>query len=244
MSAKPVITSLTGLRGVAAMLVVFHHYFYWCAPFSLVPRPDWLDAVFATAGFGMTCFFVLSGFVIAYNYLDFGWKQQPLKSTAHFLFLRFSRLYPALLVFIVMLVMFRWTSEPYANGFGLWTAVHLLSAQSWLPFKLNGALPDGSFFHVSWSISTEFMLYFMFALFMVLLAVVTRSWGAMGATVLFGLLGLYIISLIHLAGSESASAVFVKNLQAVVEPAESIRAVEGARMETMVLLPFAVLSRC
>ena len=215
MSAKPVITSLTGLRGVAAMLVVFHHYFYWCAPFSLVPRPDWLDAVFATAGFGMTCFFVLSGFVIAYNYLDFGWKQQPLKSTAHFLFLRFSRLYPALLVFIVMLVMFRWTAEPYANGFGLWTAVHLASAQSWLPFKLNGALPDASFFHVSWSISTEFMLYFMFALFMVVLAVVTRSWGTMGATVLFGLLGLYILSLIHLAGSETAAAVFVKNLQAV-----------------------------
>ena len=165
----------------------------------------------------MTCFFVLSGFVIAYNYLDFGWKQQPLKSTAHFLFLRFSRLYPALLVFIVMLVMFRWTSEPYANGFGLWTAVHLVSAQSWLPFKLNGALPDGSFFHVSWSISTEFMLYFMFALFMVLLAVVTRSWGAMGATVLFGLLGLYVISLIHLAGSEPSSAAFLKSLQAVID---------------------------
>ena len=61
------------------------------------------------------------------------------------------------------------------------------------------------------------MLYFMFALFMVLLAVVTRSWGTMGATVLFGLLGLYVISLIHLAGSEPASAVFVKNLQAVVD---------------------------
>jgi peptidoglycan/LPS O-acetylase OafA/YrhL len=216
MSTKPVITSLTGLRGVAAMLVVFHHYFYWLAPFSIASRPDWIDAVFATAGFGMTCFFVLSGFVIAFNYLDFGWKQQPLKSTAHFVFLRFSRLYPALLVFIAFLVMFRWTSPPYANGFGLWTAVHLVSAQSWLPFKLNGAMADGNFFHVSWSISTEFMLYFMFAVFMVLLAVVTRFWGAMGATVLFGLLGLYVILLIELAATELSFAALVKYLQAVV----------------------------
>jgi peptidoglycan/LPS O-acetylase OafA/YrhL len=164
----------------------------------------------------MTCFFVLSGFVIAFNYLDFGWKQQPLKSTAHFVFLRFSRLYPALLVFIGLLVMFRWTSAPYANGLGLWTAVHLVSAQSWLPFKLNGALADGNVFHVSWSISTEFMLYFMFAVFMVLLAVVTRYWGAIGATVLFGLLGVYIISLIELAATEPPFAALVKYLQAVV----------------------------
>ena len=216
MSTKLVIPSLTGLRGVAAMLVVFHHYFYWCAPFSIVPRPDWIDSVFATGGFGMTCFFVLSGFVIAYNYLDFGWKQQPLKSTAHFVFLRFSRLYPALLVFIALLVMFRWTSPQYANGFGLWTTVHLASAQSWLPFKLNGALPDANVFHVSWSISTEFMLYFMFALFMVLLAIMTRFWGVIGATVLFGLLGVYILWLIDLAATEPPFAAFVKVLRAAL----------------------------
>ena len=104
--------------------------------------------------------------------------------------MRFSRLYPALLVFIGLLVVHRWTAAQYANGFGLWTTVHLFSAQSWLPFKLNGALSDGNMFHVSWSISTEFMLYFMFAILMVLLTVVTRFWGAIGATVLFGLFGL------------------------------------------------------
>src|SRR5262245_3113213 len=104
MTKKPAIASLTGLRGVAAMLVVLHHYSYWCVPFS-GPRPEWLHAVFGTERLGMTCFFVLSGFVITYNYLDFGWRQQPLKSTVHFVFLRFSRLYPALLVFIGLLVM-------------------------------------------------------------------------------------------------------------------------------------------
>ena len=158
MTTKPVINSLTGLRGVAAMLVVVHHYFYWCAPFALVPRPDWLDGIFGTDRFGMTCFFTLSGFVIAYNYLDFGWTRRPLLSTTHFLFLRFSRLYPALLVFIGMIVMIRWTSTTYANGFASWTALHLFSVQSWLPLKLNGAMPDSNIFHVSWSISTEFML--------------------------------------------------------------------------------------
>ena len=192
----------------------------------------------------MTCFFVLSGFVIAYNYLDFGWKQQPLKSTAHFLFLRFSRLYPALLAFIGMVVVMKWTSAQYANGFGLWTAVHLASVQTWLPFKLNGALADGNAFNVSWSISTEFMLYLMFALFLVLLAVVVRSWGAVGAMLLFGLLGLYVIALIELAATKSASAAFVKELQAIVVLPKSIRALDRGRVAPMVLLPFALLSRC
>jgi peptidoglycan/LPS O-acetylase OafA/YrhL len=180
----------------------------------------------------MTCFFVLSGFVIAYNYLDFGWKQQPLKSTAHFLFLRFSRLYPALLVFIGVVVVMKWTSPQYANGFGLWTAVHLASVQTWLPFKLNGALADGNAFNVSWSISTEFMLYLMFALFMVLLAVVVRSWGAIGAMLLFGLLGLYLVALIELAATKSAFAAFVKDLQAIValpSPFEPLTEVEWHR---------------
>ncbi len=164
----------------------------------------------------MTCFFVLSGFVIAYNYLDFGWQQQPLKSRVHFLFLRFSRLYQALLAFIGMVVVMKWTSAQYANGFGLWTAVHLASVRTWLPFKLNGALADGNAFNVSWSISTEFMLYLMFALFMVLLAAVFRSWGARGATLLFGLLGLYIVALIELVATKSAFAALVKDLQAIV----------------------------
>jgi peptidoglycan/LPS O-acetylase OafA/YrhL len=218
MTTKPVIPSLTGLRGVAAMLVVVHHYFYWCAPASIVSRPEWLDAVFATDRFGMTCFFTLSGFVIAYNYLDFGWKQQPLKSTAHFLFLRFSRLYPALLVFIGLIVMTRWTSQPYAKGFGEWVALHLASVQSWLPFKLNGALPDSNVFHVSWSISTEFMLYFMFALFMVLMVVASRILGAAGAAVPFGLLGVYLLWVVDLAASEPRFEAFVGDLGVPLEP--------------------------
>lgn len=199
MTTKPIINSLTGLRGVAAMLVVVHHYFYWCAPFALVPRPDWLDGIFATDRLGMTCFFTLSGFVIAYNYLDFGWTRRPLRSTVHFLFLRFSRLYPALLLFIGMIVMMRWTSPTYANGFSTWTVLHLLSVESWLPMKLNGAAPDSNIFNVSWSISTEFMLYLVFALCMLLAAVFTRVGGAFGRWALGVLIGAYLVGVIALA---------------------------------------------
>jgi peptidoglycan/LPS O-acetylase OafA/YrhL len=76
------------------------------------------------------------------------------------------------------------------------------------------------------------MLYFMFALFMVLLAVVTRSWGAIGATVLFGLLGLYFILLIELAATEPLFAAFVRNLQPVLDlpsPFEPLNEAEWKR---------------
>ena len=47
--------------------------------------------------------------------------------------------------------------------FCVWTVLHVLSVETWFPAKLNGVLPIDGTYHVSWSISTEFMLYFMFA---------------------------------------------------------------------------------
>jgi peptidoglycan/LPS O-acetylase OafA/YrhL len=192
MTAKPVIHSLTGLRGVAAMSIVLHHYSFWCAPFTTVNRPPWFDALFEIERFGMTCFFTLSGFVIAYNYLDCGWNRRPLATSLHFLYLRFSRLYPALLVFILMIVMMRWTSPVYANGFTTWTVLHLLSVQSWVPLKLNGEMPDANIFHVSWSISTEFMLYVSFAICMVIASFAGRFGQRAGTTAVIALVGLYL----------------------------------------------------
>src|SRR5580704_12635158 len=151
MSTRPVINSLTGLRGVAALLVVIAHYASWCAPYVVSSRPDWLTYAFDTAIYGMSCFFALSGFVITYNYLYFGWDQHPGRSFFRFLFLRISRLYPALLVFILFVVMQNWSLTSQVNGFPLWTVLHVFSAQAWLPVTLDGQLPNASWFHVSWS---------------------------------------------------------------------------------------------
>src|SRR5260370_11721044 len=158
------INALTGLRGVAALLVVGNHYFVWCSPYTVDSVPWYLTLPFATAGFGMTLFFTLSGFVITYNYLGLDWRGSPFRSVGNFLFHRFSRLYPTFLLFVLLAL----NSSSIAGGtdgnFSKWVVFHLTGVQTWLPLKFEGRLPSNGIFHLSWSISTEFMLYLVFVL--------------------------------------------------------------------------------
>lgn len=152
MAQRATIDPLTGLRGIAVLLVVMNHYFYWCSPYKVDKVPGWIASLFETADLGMTIFFTLSGFVIAYNYFGFGWEQSSFATAARFMYLRFSRLYPALLVFMLVaptiwlgkfLILFKTAPEPAS----LWLGLHLLSAEVWLPVKFDGVLPiDDVFF--------------------------------------------------------------------------------------------------
>ena len=149
------------------MLVLTLHYSVWIAPWRSDVAPAYFRAVFDTDQLGMTLFFTLSGFVIAYNYLHFNWASKPGEAFVRFIYLRLSRLYPALLVFlaIVSLGPRLKLNDPHAAE---WVFIHVASVQSWLPFKVNGELPHGSVFFVAWSISTEIMLYLTFSLAMIL----------------------------------------------------------------------------
>ena len=168
LESKREILPLTGLRGIAALLVVLAHYIIWYAPYQSRTEPQWFRA-FETDQLGMTLFFTLSGFVIAYNYLDMDWGGASLRSLGRFMVLRLSRLYPALLVFFLLVVVWRRPYDPQAaipdpaNTALPWFLLHLFSVETWLPFKTNGALPINSIYFVSWSISTEIGMYLMFA---------------------------------------------------------------------------------
>jgi peptidoglycan/LPS O-acetylase OafA/YrhL len=95
--------SLTGLRGLAALFVLIEHYSVWCAPYDPLLAPGWLWRSLGNSRFGMSLFFTLSGFVIAYNYLALDWGNRAAASVARFAWLRFSRLYPVLLVYLVLI---------------------------------------------------------------------------------------------------------------------------------------------
>jgi peptidoglycan/LPS O-acetylase OafA/YrhL len=192
MATRSEIPPLTGLRGAAALLVVWGHYFFWYSPYPAETVPGGLSWVFGTADYGMTLFFTLSGFVITYNYADYPWRLAPLRSLGRFLFARFSRLYPALLVFIIIALM---QSTPTSPG---WTALHLFSVQSWLPFQFAGTTTGGGKFHLAWSISTEFGLYWMFAGVALFWAALSRFGRGVRASVFSLLVAVYALTVISL----------------------------------------------
>ncbi len=169
------IPALTGLRGVAALLVLINHYAVWCAPFKWSTAPPLIVGVASTSDFGMTLFFTLSGFVITYNYAALDWLYRPVGSFLDFAWRRISRLGPGLLLFCIVIALS--TPQSAELPFKLWALLSVPSVQTWYPFKIGGVLASDSYFHVSWSISTEFMMYWMFAIAAVVLAAARhRAW--------------------------------------------------------------------
>ena len=64
----PVLRALTGLRAIAALWVVFHHYVDKFV--LLLPVLEPLRTFAAAGNMGVELFFVLSGFVITLNYVE------------------------------------------------------------------------------------------------------------------------------------------------------------------------------
>jgi peptidoglycan/LPS O-acetylase OafA/YrhL len=155
------IESLESIRGLAALLVVIHHV------------PDW-NASIHDVQFIRNCyllvdlFFVLSGFVIYNAYVD---KLRSFPQLVRFQFLRFGRLYPIHLFFLLVFVAIEASKYFAQTKFGL-------AMPNTTPFKESGwralieqiflvqALgPTGNaltFNSAAWSISVEFYTYLVF----------------------------------------------------------------------------------
>lgn len=86
--------ALTGIRAIAAIMVfLFHNRKYWRGWL-----PDFIIQNLNEFHTGVSLFFVLSGFLIAYTYQD-----KPLQSTKEYckyLFIRFARIFP---IYIIIL---------------------------------------------------------------------------------------------------------------------------------------------
>jgi len=136
------IPALTGLRFFAALMVFFSHFPIKTQNQNLL--------LLQTSGFnGVTFFFVLSGFIIAYNYLE-RFESRPLQSTPRFLLSRFARIYPL----YALIIIFSWMN----SGGSIPIAPYLTATQAWsgdlfVAMGLNSP---------SWSISVEVFLYLLF----------------------------------------------------------------------------------
>ena len=169
-SRREELPALTGLRFVAAFSVLIAHGAATLLPGYETPLGVvyWLRQA---SGFGMTLFFVLSGFVIHYNYATLV-TEQGLRGVAAYLWARFARLYPLFLLMLLVNVLVSsrqidlWTGHPERFKSTLLALPYFLtSIQSWFYVPIEGeslisGIGGGS--PLTWSISTEWFFYFAY----------------------------------------------------------------------------------
>ena len=152
MNKGKLIPALTSLRFFAAFAVVAHHGVgLW--NFELSPFLQQFAAI------GVSFFFVLSGFILVWNYSNLNSSER-----IGFYFKRFLRIYPTHWLITALFAISSWA---FVSGFavaslGKWWLLVLLAnlclLQSWIPipayyFSYNGP---------SWSVSCEIFFYLMF----------------------------------------------------------------------------------
>ena len=185
---KPSLPALTGLRTLLAISIVFFHF----RPPHLELLYPIIDNAYIFVGF----FFLISGFILAYNYAD----RLDLKKRDFWL-ARFSRLYPVYLLalaFSFQMLSSEWGARTHGE---FWAGVVLT------PLLMQGWLPNLATFWntVSWTLSCEIMLYAAFP-FIVKIPLPRRPAVLVGLLLTFWIVGLVphvlyvLLNPDHLAG--------------------------------------------
>jgi peptidoglycan/LPS O-acetylase OafA/YrhL len=155
------IDALTGIRGLAAAWVLVFHLRGLLLAFF--PGLEAFDGLISSGYLGVDLFFVLSGFVLTYNYKKWFMRFDP-TSYLQFVFMRLARIYPVHLVVTAACVggvlVARRIGANFGNPPEHFTPEdlirHLMLVHAW-----GGADPH-SWNFPSWSISAEWAAYLMF----------------------------------------------------------------------------------
>ncbi|QMV18413.1 acyltransferase family protein [Granulicella sp. 5B5] len=174
---KPALPALTGLRTLLALTILLFHFtpsgLQW-GPFSLYPIVD-IGYVF------VSFFFLISGFILSYNYAD----RPGGVNVADFWVARLSRLYPVylltMLISIPMLVV-EWHARSHTE---FWMGAIAT------PLLIQGFFPHLATFWntVSWTLSCEIALYLMFP-YLLRLKWPKNSWKLLALVIGFWAVGL------------------------------------------------------
>lgn len=156
MARRNEIRPLTGIRGIAALLVAVYHLNGPDAPTAL--RVHGVAGTVVSHGYlAVDLFFVLSGFVIALSYSDM-LRTWDGRLYARFLIRRIARVYPlfAVITLVVGILLLTGLSHEPVDHPAAALGYNMLMVQAW------GFAPslDGP----AWSISTEWAAYLLFPL--------------------------------------------------------------------------------
>lgn len=156
---RPQLHALTGLRFLAALHVTAYHLYY--EVFGGQGAPALLHGVLASGYVGVSLFFVLSGFILAYNYLDEPFATAEARS--RFWSARFARVYPVYALGLVLSLPFvlRWTTNRLGQGE---VATEQLASLVLAPLLLQAWTPWTAIVWNSpgWSLSVEAFFYALF----------------------------------------------------------------------------------
>lgn len=177
------IKALTGLRIVAAVWVVLFHF----RPLLEQAAPGFRSAlapVLDSGAQGVDLFFILSGFVLTWNYLDRMGEYWSWRSMLHFLWLRLSRVWPVYLVTMHLAAL--WIIFTLNVGHVPSEAAHTLTATNYVRQFLLVQLwfapyfDDTSWDGPAWSISAEWLAYILFGALVLVIFRIARATRARG----------------------------------------------------------------
>jgi peptidoglycan/LPS O-acetylase OafA/YrhL len=155
-----VITGLTSLRGIAALLVVLFHFNMFIA--NLVPISA--QHIVSKLYLMVDLFFVLSGFVLFHAYGRDPLAQKSWFGFKRFCIARFARIYPMhifSLFLVVILFGVMWKTQTFNNMFEVTYNPNALLPQILLIHAL-GMFSEATWNSPSWSISVEWWVYMCF----------------------------------------------------------------------------------
>ncbi|WP_027077517.1 acyltransferase family protein [Maribacter antarcticus] len=158
------ITKLDGLRGLFSLMVVFFHL-------RAFTMPDWLynSFIIRESWSFVDFFFVLSGFVISYNYSNL----TSYKDFWSYMKKRFIRLYPLLIysvtVYFIFDLIFNFIFPEFVENVDSFSELLIRYFDSILFMNSTPILGNtGGINGPSWSISAEMISYFVFGLVSIL----------------------------------------------------------------------------
>jgi peptidoglycan/LPS O-acetylase OafA/YrhL len=185
--------ALTGLRYLAALMVLLSHL-----STTLHGRWFFVRVVHSLSLFGMPLFFVLSGFLMTYNYADDlrtgGWR-----GVRNFAAARFARIYPVYIIALLLSLSHMQNFFHDARDRPLETARCLAATatmtQSWFHSPafsdyMHSRTVCLAYNGVSWSVSTEMFFYSCFPLLAIFLLwrfqrVSQILWGALAVVMAY-----------------------------------------------------------